>query len=60
LTPLLKSLSYQGVLERGFALVLDAKGAPIRATKAIKPGDEMALRFADGTIDAIAKSKSKA
>ncbi|NBU14921.1 MAG: exodeoxyribonuclease VII large subunit, partial [Alphaproteobacteria bacterium] len=60
LTPLLKSLSYQGVLERGFALVLDAKGAPIRAAKAIKPGDELALRFADGTIDAIAKSKSKA
>jgi len=60
LTPLLKSLSYQGVLERGFALVLDAKGTPIRAAKAIKPGDEMALRFADGTIDAIAKSKSKA
>jgi exodeoxyribonuclease VII large subunit len=60
LTPLLKSLSYQGVLERGFALVLDAKGAPIRAAKAIKPGEEMALRFADGTIDAIAKSKAKA
>ncbi|MEI6572648.1 MAG: exodeoxyribonuclease VII large subunit [Alphaproteobacteria bacterium] len=60
LAPLLKSLSYQGVLERGFALVIDAKGAPIRAAKAIKPGDEMALRFADGTIDAIAKSKPKA
>jgi exodeoxyribonuclease VII large subunit len=60
LTPLLKSLSYQGVLERGFALVLDAKGAPIRAAKTIKSGDELALRFADGTIDAIAKSKSKA
>lgn len=60
LTPLLKSLSYQGVLERGFALVLDTKGAPIRAAKAIQPGDEVALRFADGTIDAIAKSKSKA
>ena len=60
LTPLLKSLSYQGVLERGFALVLDAKGAPIRGAKAIKSGDELALRFADGTIDAIAKNKSKA
>ena len=48
------------MLERGFALVLDAKGAPIRAAKAIKPGDEMALRFADGTSDAIAKSKAKA
>ena len=60
ITPLLKSLSYQGVLERGFALVLDTNGAPIRAAKAIKPGDVVALRFADGRIEAIAKDKAKA
>jgi exodeoxyribonuclease VII large subunit len=48
------------VLERGFALVLDPKGAPIRSAKAIKTGDELGIRFADGTIDAIAKGKAKA
>ena len=60
LTPLLKSLSFQGVLERGFALVLDPQGAPIRSAKAIKTGDELGIRFADGIIDAIAKGKAKA
>ena len=54
------SIADQQVVEIARALVIDAKGAPIRAAKAIKPGDEMALRFADGTIDAIAKSKPKA
>ncbi len=50
----LGSLSYQSVLARGFALVRDAAGAPVRAAAAISPGDLLNLEFADGTVAATA------
>ena len=59
LSQLLKSLSYQGVLERGYALVLDPSGTPLRSVKAVQKGDALTLRFADGAIRAIADEKSK-
>lgn len=43
---LLGSYSYQGVLERGFALVRDADGKPVRASAGVKPGDALELEFA--------------
>ena len=49
---LLDSYSYERVLERGFALVADAKGKPVTSAKALQPGDQVALRFAEGAARA--------
>ncbi|CAN7604030.1 exodeoxyribonuclease VII large subunit [Phyllobacterium sp. LjRoot231] len=52
---LMKTLSYQGVLERGFALVLDPSGTPIKRAAAVSGGDDLTLRFQDGEVQAVAK-----
>ena len=51
---LLRSYSYQSVLERGFALVRGADGTMIRSAAAIATGDHISIRFADGDVGAIA------
>jgi exodeoxyribonuclease VII large subunit len=51
---LMKTLSYQGVLERGFALVLDPSGTPIKRAATIVGGDDLTLRFQDGDVQAVA------
>ena len=48
------TLSYRSVLARGFALVTDEAGAPIRSAAAVTTGDALAIAFADGKVDAIA------
>ena len=50
----LESLSYQGVLSRGFALVTRPDGALVRSAKAVSEGDPLNLRFADGGVAATA------
>jgi len=52
LSKLLVSVSYQGVLERGFALVRDAEGRTIRSVRAVAPGAEVQVELADGCLDA--------
>ena len=47
---LLKSVSYQGVLDRGYALVLDAKGKPIRTADTVQPKTALTLIFSDGNV----------
>ena len=54
LAPLLRTLSYQSVLGRGFALVRDDEGRPIRSAAAIAAGARLGIEFADGRIAAIA------
>ena len=51
----MKTLSHQSVLERGFAIVLDPSGAPIKRAAAIAAGDDLTLRFQDGEVQAVAK-----
>ncbi len=51
---LMKTLSHQSVLERGFAIVLDPSGVPIKRAAAITAGDDLTLRFQDGEVQAIA------
>jgi exodeoxyribonuclease VII large subunit len=46
----LESASHTSVLARGFALVRDAKGAPVVAAGAIAPGQPLRLTFADGEV----------
>ncbi|MDQ8726810.1 exodeoxyribonuclease VII large subunit [Bradyrhizobium sp. LHD-71] len=51
---LLSALSYKSVLQRGYALVRDADGAPVRSAAAVTPGAHLALEFSDGTVGATA------
>ncbi len=51
---LLASLSYRSVLNRGFAVIRDAGGTPLTSAAAISVGDELALEFRDGTVEATA------
>ena len=47
-------LSDEAILERGYALVMDADGAVLRRAADVSPGTELSLRFADGLAGAIA------
>ncbi len=58
LEKLLKSLSYKDVLARGYALLRDDKGQPVRSASAVSSGDALSIELADGTIDAVATSGS--
>jgi exodeoxyribonuclease VII large subunit len=51
---LLETLSYQGVLARGFALVRDAQGNSIRALAQVAPGLRLDIEVADGRFGAEA------
>jgi exodeoxyribonuclease VII large subunit len=51
---LLDAFSYHGVLERGFALVRDATGKPLRSAKAVSQNDVLDIEFADGRVPAVA------
>ena len=51
---LLASLSYRGVLARGFALVSDADGNLVRSAGAVSAGEGLTLEFADGRIGVVA------
>ncbi|MBO6540674.1 MAG: exodeoxyribonuclease VII large subunit [Rhizobiaceae bacterium] len=53
-TRLLETLSHRSVLERGYALVLDADGGLVKRAAALSKGDEVAIRFADGDVGALA------
>ncbi|MCB5175433.1 exodeoxyribonuclease VII large subunit [Microvirga lenta] len=49
---LFDSLNYKSVLKRGFALVRDADGQPLRSAEAVFDGQALVLEFADGKTDA--------
>ena len=46
----LQSLSPLSVLDRGYALVLDAQGGLIRSTRQIRSGDTVTARLSDGAF----------
>ncbi|MEM6665685.1 MAG: exodeoxyribonuclease VII large subunit, partial [Pseudomonadota bacterium] len=50
---LLDAFSYQSVLARGFALVRDGEGAPIRRASGVEGGTALAIQFADGDVSAV-------
>jgi exodeoxyribonuclease VII large subunit len=52
-TKLLSAFSYHSVLNRGFALVRDADGQPVRSVKATSSGMGVEIEFADGKADAV-------
>ncbi|GLK67693.1 exodeoxyribonuclease VII large subunit [Hansschlegelia plantiphila] len=51
---LVRSLSHEGVLERGYSLVLDADGHVLRRAATVSEGQALTLQFADGAVPAIA------
>jgi exodeoxyribonuclease VII large subunit len=55
---LLSALSHRGVLARGFALVRDLNGRPLRAAAAINAGLWMDVEFTDGRVRAQAEGVS--
>ncbi len=52
---LLAAFSYRGVLARGFALVRDRAGRPLRAAAGVTVGMPMDVEFADGHVGARAE-----
>jgi len=51
---LLESVSYRRVLARGYALVQDAAGVPLRSVAEVISGQQLSIEFADGRVGAIA------
>ncbi|MEO3432714.1 exodeoxyribonuclease VII large subunit [Inquilinus sp. CAU 1745] len=50
---LLVSYSYEGVLERGFAIVHDDRGDIVDSRAKTSPGKQVTLEFADGKVGAV-------
>jgi exodeoxyribonuclease VII large subunit len=55
----LNSLSPLAVLDRGYALVLDAAGLVVRSVAQISPGDSLVTRLADGAFTSRVESADK-
>jgi len=53
---LLASLSYHGVLQRGYALVRDSDGRTVRSAREIAAGQQIDIELADGRVGAQALS----
>ncbi|MRN66051.1 exodeoxyribonuclease VII large subunit [Brucella sp. 10RB9213] len=53
---LMRTLSYESVLERGFAVVFDAQGKPVKQAGAVSPGDALSVRFRDGDVGVVARA----
>ncbi len=51
---LLEAVSYRSVLARGFALVSDAEGIPVRSATMAPTGTVLDVEFQDGHVSAIA------
>ena len=55
---LFAALNYTSVLARGFAVVLDAKGQPVKLAASVAAGQNLKIRFADDTLDVTARKKT--
>lgn len=55
LTRTFESLSYQGVLRRGFAVIRDDAGKTVVAATAVSPGKALDIEFRDGHVPVVAK-----
>ncbi len=53
----LQALSPLGILERGYALVFDAKGKLLKDAAKVKAGDSISARLAKGTVEATVKKR---
>jgi exodeoxyribonuclease VII large subunit len=53
----LEAVSYASVLARGFALVTNAKGAPIASATKVVPGAALTIKFSDGDVSVKAAAQ---
>jgi exodeoxyribonuclease VII large subunit len=44
------------VLKRGYALVRDEEGVPVKGAASLGPGRAIGIEFADGMVDAVTGS----
>jgi len=51
LSGVLRVLSPEATLARGYSITLDSEGAIIRSREAVKQGEKIRTRLADGSID---------
>ena len=51
---LMRTLSYESVLDRGFAIVFDADGHPVKQAAGVAAGDALSVRFRDGDVAVVA------
>ena len=56
---LLMAFSYREVLKRGFALVRNGEGRPLRAAADVSTGIRLDIEFADGRVGAIADGEAR-
>ena len=52
--------SPDAVLAKGYALVLDSAGKPVRSPHAVEAGDPLTIRLAEGQIGAVVAEKASA
>lgn len=55
---LFAALNYTSVLARGFALVLDTRGQPVKQAAAVTPGQTLKIQFSDDTLTVQAAKKT--
>jgi exodeoxyribonuclease VII large subunit len=56
---LLAAFSYREVLKRGFALVRDPAGRPLRTAASVSAGTRLDIEFADGRVGAVAEGEAR-
>jgi len=56
---LLATVNYKNILSRGFVLVLDKAGHPVKQAQNITNEEKLLLRFSDGDISAIAQGGTR-
>ena len=53
-------LAHEHVLDRGYAVVLDAEGAVVKRAAEVRPGQVLGIAFSDGRINAVAAASADA
>ena len=56
---LFAALNYTSVLARGFALVLDTKGQPVKQAAAVSPGQTLKIQFSDDTLTVHGRQENR-
>ncbi|MGO4833775.1 exodeoxyribonuclease VII large subunit, partial [Rhizobiaceae sp. 2RAB30] len=56
---MLSTVSYQSILERGFAVVRDAEGQTIKRAASLDAGTPLSIQFADGVAGAVATGSAE-
>ncbi len=53
---LFASLGYKAVLKRGYAVIRDKRGHPLKGISAVNPGEVLTIQMQDGLLDSVAQS----